>query len=101
MLGHLNINSLRNKFESIADVIHGTYDLFLLSETKIDENFPDKQFCLNNYKIFQKDRNRYGGGIMFYVDENLPCKSLTTEIDNLTETIFLEVNIQMVICGLL
>ena len=31
---------------------------------------------------------------MFYVNENLPCKSLTTEIDNLSETIFLEVNVQ-------
>ena len=30
---------------------------------------------------------------MFYVNENLPCKSLTTGIDNLTETTFLEVNI--------
>ena len=94
ILGHLNINSLRNKFESIADVIQGTFDIFLLSETKIDESFPDKQFRLNNYKIFRKDRNRYGGGIMFYVNENLPCKSLTTKIDNLTETIFLEVNVQ-------
>ena len=35
-----------------------------------------------------------GVGIMFYVNENLPCKNLTTEIDNLTETIFLEVNLQ-------
>ena len=94
MLGHLNVNSLRNNFESIADVIQGTFDIFLLSETKIDESFPDKQFRLNNYKIFRKDRNRYGGGIMFYVNENLPCKSLTTKIDNLTETIFLEVNVE-------
>ena len=31
---------------------------------------------------------------MFYVNENLPCKSLTTEIENLSETIFLEVNLQ-------
>ena len=31
---------------------------------------------------------------MFYVNENLPCKSLTAEIDNLPETIFLEVNVQ-------
>ena len=94
ILGHLNINSLRNKFESIADVIQGTFDIFLLSETKIDESFPDKQFCLNNFRIFRKDRNRYGGGIMFYVNENLLCKSLTTEINNLTETIILEVNVQ-------
>ena len=31
---------------------------------------------------------------MFYVNENLQCKSLTTEIDNLPEAIFLEVNVQ-------
>ena len=31
---------------------------------------------------------------MFYVNENLPCKSLTTKIDNLTETIFFGVNFQ-------
>ena len=65
ILGHLNINSLRNKFESIADVIQGTFNIFLLSETKIDESFPDKQFRLNNYITFRKDRNRYGVGIMF------------------------------------
>ena len=76
----------------------GTFDIFLLPETKIDESFPDKQFRLNNYKTFRKHRNRYGKGIMFYVNENLPCKSLTTKIDNLTGTIFVEVNVQSSKC---
>ena len=31
---------------------------------------------------------------MFYVNENAPCNGLTAEIDNLTETLFLEVNVQ-------
>ena len=31
---------------------------------------------------------------MFYVNEDLPCKILNIEIDNLTETIYLEVNVQ-------
>ena len=31
----LNVNSRRNKFESVADVIQGTFDIFLLSETKL------------------------------------------------------------------
>ena len=62
-------------------VIHETFDIFLLSETKIDESFPDKQFCLNNFRIFRKDRHRYRRGIMFYVNENLPCKSFTTKIE--------------------
>ena len=98
MLGHLNIDSLRNKFESTADVIQETSDIFVLSETKIDESFPGKQFCLNNFIISRKDRNRYGGRIMFYVNENLPCKSLTTKIENMTETIFLGVNDQSSKC---
>ena len=33
-------------------------------------------------------------GIMFYVNKNLLCKSLTREIDNLTEAIFLKVYVQ-------
>lgn len=28
MLGHVNVNSLQNKFEWIADVIQGTFDFF-------------------------------------------------------------------------
>ena len=44
ILGHLNVNSLRNKFKSVVDVIQGTLGSFLLSETKIDESFSDKQF---------------------------------------------------------
>ena len=58
MLVHLNVNSLRNKLESIADVTQGTLDIFFLSETKIDKSLPDKQFFLNNFRIFRKDRNR-------------------------------------------
>ena len=58
-------------------------------------SLPDKQFCLNNFRTVWKDRNRYGGGIMFYVNEDLMCKRLTSEIDNLTETIFLEVNVKI------
>ena len=76
ILGHLNINSFQNIFESIADVIQGTFDIFLLSKTKTGESFPDKQFLLINYIMFRKDRNRCGGGIMFYVNESLPCKKL-------------------------
>ena len=87
MIGHLNANS-------IADAIQETFYILLLSETKYDESFPDKQFCLNNFKIFRKDRNRYEEGIMFYVNKNLPCKSLTTESDDFTETTSLEVDAQ-------
>ena len=66
---------------------------FCLSETKIDESFSTKQFCLHNFRIFQLESN--GEGIIFYVNVNLLCKSLNAEIDILTETIFIEVNVNV------
>ena len=40
VLGHLNINSIRNKFDASSDLIIGKIDIFLVTETKIDESFP-------------------------------------------------------------
>ena len=56
MLGHLNINSIPNKFEGIMD---------LISETKIDNSFPDAQFSYKGYsKPHRKDRILGGGGLL-------------------------------------
>ena len=51
MLGHLNINSIPNKFDGIMDLVKGKLDIFLISETKIDISFPDAQFCCKGYSI--------------------------------------------------
>ena len=40
-LGHLNINSIKNKFESVWELIKDTFDIFLLSESKLDSSFPN------------------------------------------------------------
>ena len=37
--GHLNVNSIRNKFVSIQELIKRTFDILLTSETKIDDSF--------------------------------------------------------------
>ena len=34
---HLNINSLRNKFEFLVEFIRGKVDVLMISKTKIDE----------------------------------------------------------------
>ena len=41
---HININSLRNKFELPTEKTKGNVDILLISETKINESFPDSQF---------------------------------------------------------
>ena len=50
----------------------------LLSETKLDDSFPDQQSHVNGYKMFRKDRNKFGGDLILFVKENIPYKVLNT-----------------------
>ena len=74
--GQLNANSIRNKFESVQEIIQNTFDIFLACDTKTDSSFPNQQFCVTEYRIFRKNRNAGGGGLLFYVNEDLNCKVL-------------------------
>ena len=60
IVGHMNINSIRNKFDLIAETI-ANFDIFLISESKIDSTFHNMLFKINGYKLFRRDRNRFGG----------------------------------------
>ena len=39
IIGHLNVNSLRNKFEDLIYLIQGNIDIFFITETKIDKRW--------------------------------------------------------------
>ena len=41
--GHLNINSLGNKFDSLTEIIKA-FNTFLISESKFDASFSNSQF---------------------------------------------------------
>ena len=44
IIGHLNVNSLRNKFEALKSMV----DILMVSETKIDDSFPMAQFSIES-----------------------------------------------------
>ena len=52
VLAHLNINSLRNKFDLLTDQIKGNVDVLVISETRLDDSFPTGQ---NNMPFFNKE----------------------------------------------
>ena len=79
ILGHLNVIFLKNKIEAVDELIRNNIDISLFSETKLDETFPNQQFKISGYKMFRGDRNKHGGGIMFYINENIPCKTVNVE----------------------
>ena len=49
ILGHLIINSVRNKFESLTYIIDYNIDLLLISETKLDDSFPIALFQMKDF----------------------------------------------------
>ena len=73
IIGHLNINSIRNKFDAVECIlIEGLADIFAISETKIGYSFLLSQFSVTDFSIHRKNSNRHEGGIMLYVRSNNP-----------------------------
>ena len=71
VIAQLNINSIRNKFTSLPNMIKDSIDILLISETKIDSSFPTVQFHIDGYTIHRRDRNENGGGLLLYVREDV------------------------------
>ena len=54
IIGHLNINSVRNKFDNLHNLVKA-FDIFLFSESKLDNTLPINQFATGGYKVFRRD----------------------------------------------
>ena len=65
----------------------------MVSETKLDSKFPASEFTISCYRLFRKDRNQLGGGLIFYVNEYIPRKTINTfNFPNSLEVARLEIN---------
>ena len=95
MIGQLNINSIRNKFEMLTSLITNKIDVLLLSETKIDDTFPLEQFLISGFaKPSRLDKNSRGGGIMLFIRDNIPFMLLKPgNVQSNTEALFIEINL--------
>ena len=80
VVANLNINSIRNEFEALMQNVSGGVDLLTISETKIDERFPKRQFLIKCFSDpFRIDRNSHRGVILLYVKENILIKLVSVE----------------------
>ena len=96
IIGHINSNSLRNKFEMLKDCIKGNIDILLISETKLGECFPIGQFQIEDFSTpYRKDRDKNGGGILLYVREDIPSKLVSFKNDDTNiEHFFIGINLR-------
>ena len=66
--GTLNINSLSSKYDALKVLISGTFDILIITETKLDDTYPISQFHIDGYSMpYRPDRNRNGAGVIIYV----------------------------------
>ena len=72
-MAHININSLRNKFDMLTNSVTEYIDILMISETKLDNTFPYVLYHLKDFSNpYRLDRNCHGGGILVYVRGNIP-----------------------------
>ena len=52
-------------------------DILLVSETKIDDTFPEPQILIEDFSSpYRLDRTAKGGGISLHIREDIPSKYL-------------------------
>ena len=74
-IGQVNINSLRNKFHLLKDIVRDKIDVLMISRTKLDSSFPEAQFYMDSYsQPFRLDRTDKEGGITLFVRGEIPSK---------------------------
>ena len=93
IVGHFNINSIRNKFDALSFIIDTNIDILLISETKLDDSFSSAQFRLKGFCTpYRLDRNSKGGGLLLYFREDIPSRFLNSGSTCNIETISAEIN---------
>ena len=95
IIAHLNINSIRNKFCELKDLItSNSLNIVVLSETKIDYTFPKSRFQIPGYKVpYREDRNAHGSGLLVYIKNSIKSKRINSFEENQIENICLEINL--------
>ena len=94
IIAQININSIRNKFDMLSTFIGDNIDILVITETKIDNSFPTKQFLMAGFsEPYRIDRNQHGGGILVFVRDDIPCHSLITKNIPI-EALLLEINLR-------
>ena len=93
---HLNINPLFNKFDQLKLIIKNTVDILITTVTKLDCSFPDSQFIIDGFrKLYRIERNKYGGGVMIFVSEDIPSKLVSRyALPDDIEGMFIEISLR-------
>lgn len=95
IIWQLNINSFRNKFKYITEIILENVNIYLASEAKLDSSFLYGQFCIQIYsKPYRLDRTEKCGGNNTIYKEQIKSKLLKLSTNIEKECLFTEINLR-------
>ena len=78
IFSYLNINSIRNKFENLCELVAGNVDILCIAETNLNPSFPNSQFLISGFhKSLKMDVSSRRGGLSVNIKSSLPSKMLT------------------------
>lgn len=73
IIGHLNVNSLRWKFNELSYLlVESRFEVMVLSETKLDSSQRDALYEIPDYALYRQDKRSNSGGLIIYVSKNIP-----------------------------
>ena len=94
-IGHLNVNSIRIKFEYLKYLIVENIDVLCISETKLNNTFRQCQFLLNGFHTpYREDCTNKGGVLLLYVREHIPCRNIKFNFCTTIEAIVVKINLK-------
>ena len=83
ILSYLNVNSIRNKFENLREIIKQNVDVLAVAETKIEASFPSAQYFFEEYHSpYRLDISRKSGGLLVHVKATIPSRPLSLPSPN-------------------
>ena len=95
IIGDLNINSIRNKFDALSFIIDTNIDISLISETKLDDSFSSAQFRLKEFCTpYRLNRNSKAGGLLLYFRGDIPSRFVNSGSTCNIEAISVETNLR-------
>ncbi len=87
-----NVRSLEPKLDEIRIIVKSnSLDVLAINETWLNESYTDSELEIKGFNLIRKDRiGRPGGGVCFYIKEQLKYKVLS-DINSGIESLWLEI----------
>ena len=77
----LNIRGLVNKMDTFKDTLYDVksdIDIVCINETFLDSTILSNEIAIDGFSVERKDRTRSGGGVLFYISNNINILVVTT-----------------------